>query len=390
MVRTMAADRVSPETFTAQAIDAVDRSTGALIPPIHASTTYLRDEDYQLTAGRGYTRDQNPTNEHPERLLAALEGGAAAMTFSSGLAAATAVFRALLRPGDHVVAPRVAYFALRNWLQRFGKQWQVDVDFVDGANLDELRAALRPGKTRLVWLETPANPTWAVTDIAAACQLAHAAGARVAVDSTCATPVHSQPLALGADWVMHSATKYLAGHSDVLAGALVTAKLDEDWEAIHHLRHEEGPCLGPFEAWLLLRGMRTLFVRVRHCSATAQWLAEQLAGRGVPVRYPGLPTHPQHAIARGQMKDGFGGMMSIHTGPTGSRQGDVARSLAVIKRLRLFAPATSLGGVESLVEHRHTIEGDHPGAPPDLIRLSIGLEHREDLLGDLLAALELG
>ncbi len=389
MVRPMARDRVHPETFTAQAIDASDRSTGAVIPPIHVSTTYLRDEAYELTAGRGYARDQNPTNEHPERLLTALEGGAAALTFSSGLAAATAVFRALLRPGDHVVAPRVGYFALRGWLQRFSAQWQVEVDFVDGANLDELRAALRPGKTRLVWLETPANPLWTVTDIAAACALAHAAGARVGVDSTCATPVHTKPLSLGADWVMHSATKYLAGHSDVLAGALVAAKLDDDWEAIGHLRHEEGPCLGPFDAWLLLRGMRTLFVRVRHSSATAQWLAEALHARGVHVRYPGLPSHPEHAVAKAQMQEGFGGMMSLHVGATGSREGDVAKALQVIRRLRLFAPATSLGGVESLVEHRHTIEGDHPGAPADLLRLSIGLEHRDDLLADLLGALEL-
>lgn len=381
--------RAHPETIAAQAIDATDRSTGALIPPIHPSTTYLRDAAYQPTDGRSYTRDQNPTNEHPERVIAALEGGAAALTFGSGMAAATAVFRALLRPGDHVVAPKVGYFALRAWLVRFAAQWQVAIDFVDPSRLDELRAALRPGKTRLVWLETPANPTWALTDLAAASVLAHAAGARVCVDSTCATPVHSLPLSLGADWVMHSATKYLAGHSDVLAGALVTAKVDADWEAIATLRHEEGAVLGPFEAWLLLRGLRTLFVRVRHASASAQWLSEQLSGRGVHVRYPGLPDHPGHDVARAQMHDGFGGMMSVHVGATGSTAGDAARALAVVARLKVFLPATSLGGVESLVEHRHTIEGDHPGAPPDLLRLSIGLENRQELLADLLAALEL-
>jgi cystathionine gamma-synthase len=372
-----------PETIAAQALDAIDGGTGALIPPIHTSTTYVRGADYQPTDGRTYTRDQNPTNEHAERVIAALEGGAAALSFASGMAAATAVFRALLRPGDHVVAPKVGYFALRGWLLRFTAQWNVEIDFVDPSNLGELGAALRPGKTRLVWLETPANPTWAVTDVAAASALAHAAGARVCVDSTCATPVHSQPLALGADWVMHSATKYLAGHSDVLAGALVTAQLDDDWEKIHTLRHQEGPCLGPFEAWLLLRGIRTLFVRVRHASASAQWLAEQLTARGVAVRYPGLPSHPGHAIARAQMHGGFGGMLSVHTG------GDAARALAVLSRLQLFLAATSLGGVESLVEHRHTIEGALSSSPPDLLRLSVGLEARDELLADLLQALEL-
>lgn len=371
-----------PETIAAQALDAIDGGTGALIPPIHPSTTYVRGPGYQTTDGRSYTRDQNPTNEHSEKVIAALEGGVAALTFASGMAAATSVFRALLRPGDHVVAPKVGYFALRGWLIGFAAQWNLEVDFVDLSNLDELAAALRPGKTRLVWLETPANPTWAVTDIAAASALAHAAGARVCVDSTCATPVHSQPLALGADWVMHSATKYLGGHSDVLAGALVTGTLDEDWEKIHTLRHQEGPCLGPFEAWLLLRGIRTLFVRVRHASASAQWLAEQLTDRGVLVRYPGLPAHPGHAIARAQMHGGFGGMLSVHTG------GDAAHALAALARLRVFIPATSLGGVESLVEHRHTIEGALSSSPPDLLRLSIGLESRDGLLADLLTALE--
>lgn len=372
-----------PETLAAQALDAIDRETGALIPPLHPSTTYLRDAAYQPLGGRTYTRDENPTNVPAERVIAALEGGAAALTFSSGMAAATAVFRALLRPGDHVVAPKVGYYALRGWLARFAAQWQLAVDFVDTSDLEALRGALRPGKTRLLWLETPANPTWAVTDLAAASALAHAAGARVCVDSTCATPVHSQPLALGADWVMHSATKYLAGHSDVLAGALVTGALDEDWRAIATLRHDEGPCLGPFEAWLLLRGLRTLFVRVRRQSATAQWLAEQLAARGVAVRYPGLPGHPGHAVAAAQMQDGFGGMLSLHTG------GDAARALEVVRKLRVFLPATSLGGVESLVEHRHTVEGALSEAPVDLLRLSIGLEAREELLADLLQALGL-
>lgn len=377
----MASASMHSETIAAQALDAIDGATGALIPAIHASTTYVRNPDYLPPHGRNYTRDENPTNEHAEKVIAALEGGVKALTFSSGMSAATAVFRGILKPGDHVVASREGYFAFRGWLLRFARQWNVHLDLVDTTDPGAVAAALRPGKTRLLWIETPANPTWAVTDIAAMSELARKAGARIGVDSTAATPVHTQPLALGVDWVMHSATKYLAGHSDVLAGALVTGKLDEDWEAIHTLRHEEGPCLGPFEAWLLLRGIRTLFVRVRHCGATAQWLAEQLTERGVRVRYPGLASDPGHRVAAAQMRGGFGGMMSIHTG------GDAAQSVAALQRLKVFQAATSLGGVESLVEHRFTVEGALTASPVDLLRLSIGLEHREELLADLLQAL---
>jgi cystathionine gamma-synthase len=373
-----------PETIAAQALDSIDAATGAMIPPIHLSTTFVRDAGYQPRAGHVYARDDHPTHAHAERVIAALDGGVAALTFASGMAAATGLVRALLRPGGHIVAPKVGYFALRGWLQRFCAQWQIAIDFVDTTDLAQVSAALRPGQTRLLWLETPANPSWAISDVAAASALAHAAGARVCVDSTCATPVLSQPLALGADWVMHSATKYLGGHSDVLAGVLVTAALDADWQAVAALRHDEGPCLGPFEAWLLLRGLRTLFVRVRHASASAQWIAEQLSARGISVLYPGLPGHPGHEVARAQMRGGFGGMLSLHCGA------DAAHALAVIARLRVFLPATSLGGVESLVEHRHTVEGALTASPPDLIRLSIGLEDRFELLADLQNALDLG
>jgi cystathionine gamma-synthase len=370
---------VKPETLAAQALHSIDEHTGAIVPPIHLSTTYARDAAYELR-GRTYTRDENPTPVIAERVLAALEGGAGALTFSSGMAAATAVIRALCKPGDHVVSPRVAYFALRAWLDRFCARWGVTHEVVDTTDLDAVRAALRP-TTRVVWIETPANPTWDVTDIAGVAELAHRAGALVAVDSTCATPVHTRPIALGADLVMHAATKYLAGHSDVLAGALVTARADAAWAQILELRHDEGPCLGPFEAYLLMRGMRTLYARVERSSRTAQHLAEQLAERGVVVRYPGLASHPQHAIAARQMERGFGGMLSIQVG------GGAARALEVIKRLSVWVPATSLGGVESLVEHRYTVEGPTTSTPPDLLRLSVGLEHEDDLLADLLEAL---
>lgn len=372
---------MKPETLAAQALHHIDEATGAVVPPIHLATTYARDAEYQLR-GPLYARDDNPTPVHAERLIAALEGGAAALVFSSGMAAATAAIRAVCRPGDHVVAPRVTYFALRGWLERFCARWGVGLDLVDTTDLDALAAALRPGTTRLVWVDTPANPTWDVTDLAAAAEVTHRAGALLAVDSTAATPVHTRPLQHGADLVMHSATKFLAGHSDVLAGALVTARLDAAWTEIAQLRHDEGPCLGPLEAYLLLRGMRTLFARVERSSRTALWLAERLAELpDVIVRYPGLASHPQHHVAARQMERGYGSMLSIQVG------GGAAGALAVVKRLRLWVPATSLGSVESLVEHRASVEGPATPTPPDLLRLSVGLEHEADLFEDLRQAL---
>jgi cystathionine gamma-synthase len=370
---------VKPETLAAQALHAIDAATGAIVPPIQLATTYARDAHYRLV-GPDYGRDGNPTPGYAERVIAALEGGAAALAFASGMAAATAVFRALCKPGDHVIGPRVGYFAMRNWIARFCERWGVAVDFVDFTDLDAVRAALRP-TTKLVWFETPANPTWDVCDIAAIAELAHASGALVAVDSTCATPVHTRPLALGADLVMHSATKFLGGHSDVLAGVLVTQHADAAWQQIAALRHDEGAVLGPFEAYLLLRGVRTLFARVERSSATAAQLAERLAARGVSVRYPGLPSHPQHAIAARQMQRGFGSMLSIQTG------GGAERALAVASKLRVWVRATSLGGVESLIEHRYTVEGPATPTPPDLLRLAVGLEHVDDLHDDLVEAL---
>jgi cystathionine gamma-synthase len=370
---------LSPETIAAQALHFIDEPSGAVVPPIHLATTYARNAAYE-PRGPVYARDENPTPVVAERVLAALEGGAAALCFASGMAAATAAIRAVIRPGDHVISPRVAYFALRSWLDRFCTRWGVHHDVVDTTDPAAVRRALRP-TTRLVWLETPANPTWELTDIAAIAELAHGVGALVAVDSTCATPVHTRPLALGADLVMHAATKYLAGHSDVLAGALVTARSDAAWEQIALVRHDEGACLGPFDAYLLMRGLRTLFARVERSSRTAHYLAAELTARGVTVRYPGLPSHPQHAIAVRQMQRGFGGMLSIQVG------GGAARALEVVKRLRVWLPATSLGGVESLVEHRYSVEGPDTPTPPDLLRLSVGLEHEADLLDDLVSAL---
>ena len=369
---------MKPETQVAQALHAIDAETRAIVPPIHLSTTYARDDAYQLVDNRDYQRDKGPTPAHAERVLAALEGGHAAMLFASGMAAATTALRAALAPGAHVVAPKRCYFAIRSWLQHMAR-WQVAVDFVDTTDADAVRAAIR-ADTRVVWIETPANPTWDVTDIAAIAEIAHARGARLYVDSTAATPVHTQPLALGADLVMHSATKYLAGHSDVLAGALITPRADAAWADLALARREEGAVMGPVEAWLLLRGMRTLFARVERQSTTALSLARRLDGR-CAVIYPGLPSHPQHAVAARQMRGGFGGMLSIRTG------GGAERAIAVCQKLRVWVRATSLGGVESLVEHRASVEGPDSPTPKDLLRLSVGLEHEDDLYDDLVEAL---
>ncbi|WP_437335338.1 trans-sulfuration enzyme family protein [Sorangium sp. So ce394] len=373
----------SPETLAAQARHFIDDATGAVVPPLHASTTYARDEGYRLPAAHEYTRDDNPTYRAPEALLAALERGADARLFASGMAAATTAVQALVRPGARLVASRAMYHGLRLWMTEWCATWNVDLELVDATDLDALRAAVHRGPTSLVWIETPANPTWDVVDIAAAAEIARARGARLAVDSTVATPVHTQPLALGADLVMHAATKALNGHSDVLAGALVAARDDEAWQRVRHLRHVQGAVPGPFEAWLLLRGMRTLFVRVGRASATALELARRLAAHaGVErVLYPGLESHPGHAAAARQMQGGFGSMLSILV------RGGAEDALRVAGRVKVFLRATSLGGVESLIEHRATVEGPRTLAPPNLLRLSIGLESLDDLWTDLDEAL---
>ncbi len=371
-----------PATMAAQALGWVDETTRALIPPIQPATTFIRDPDNQYRSGYSYARPTNPTFVQAEALLAALEGGAACLTFASGMAAATAVFLAL-KPGDHVIAPRVMYWGLRKWLQTTATDWGLLVDFVDASATDALQAAVRPGRTKLIWIETPANPTWAITDIAAAADIAHRAGARLAIDSTVATPVLTRPLALGADIVMHSGTKYLNGHSDVVAGALVAARQDEFWERIVAVRTGNGAILGSFEAWLLLRGMRTLHLRVERCCRSAQAIAEHFAGhrRVVGVLYPGLAQHPGHDLAAHQMSGGFGGMLSIRVA------GGEEAAIATAARVGVWKRATSLGGVESLIEHRASIEGPGSPAPPDLLRLSVGIEHPQDLIDDLEQAL---
>lgn len=371
-----------PDSIAAQALGWIDEATRAITPPIHVSSTYLRDPDNQYRSGRVYARADNPAFDQAEAVINTLEGGHQTLLFASGMAAATAVFQAL-QPGDHVLAPKVMYWSLRNWLMTFATGWGLQVELIDMTDPATVQAALRPGQTKLVWIETPANPLWSITDIAATATLAHEAGALLAVDSTVATPLLTQPLALGADLVMHAATKYLNGHSDLIAGCLTTRTDNEHWQRVRKVRAQVGGTLGSFEAWLLLRGLRTLHLRVRAACASAQRIAEHFNGHPLvaEVLYPGLPHFPGHAIAARQMQGGFGGMMSIR-----AKHGEAA-AIAVAAQTQLWKRATSLGGTESLIEHRASVEGAGTPAPADLLRLSVGIENTEDLIADLEQAL---
>jgi cystathionine gamma-synthase len=315
-------------------------------------------------------------------VIAMLEGGAGALLFGSGMAAISAVFQSC-EPGDHIVTQTVMYTGSRNWLRDEAKRRGLTFARIDTTDLAALEAAVKAGPTKLVWIETPGNPLWDITDIAAAAKIAHAAGARLAVDSTVATPVLTNPLKLGADIVAHSATKYLNGHSDVIAGAVAVAKRDRLFDRLSEIRHDYGGILGPFEAFLLTRGMRTLHVRVEAQSRAAMTLAERLSAHPSVARvlYPGLPTHPGHDIARRQMLGGFSGMLSF------APKGGEAAAIATAARVCLWKRATSLGGVESLIEHRASVEGEGTPCPADILRLSVGLEDVEDLYADLDQAL---
>ena len=341
-----------PRTIAAQALGRVEPVTKAVVPPIHLATTFVRDPDNQYRAGYAYGRPDNATTRHAEAVLAALEEGHEAALFGSGMAAATAIVLAL-PASSHIVASQVMYWAFRHWLAHEAPRLGHRADFVDSTDLAAMAAAIKPGATKLVYVETPGNPLWTISDIAALAEIAHAAGALLAVDSTVATPVFTRPLRLGADLVMHSASKYLNGHSDVIAGAVAAARPGEAWERVKTMRTQFGAILGPFEAWLLLRGLRTLDVRVRTQATTAMLIANRLAGhaRIAQVLYPGLPAHPGHAIAARQMTGGFGAMLSIRV------KGGERATIAAAAKVRLWKRATSLGGVESLIEQRASVEG---------------------------------
>jgi cystathionine gamma-synthase len=357
-----------------------DPATGAVAPPIHLSTTFERDPAGVPLGGHTYVRESNPGQSQLEAALAPLEGGEAALTFASGIAAGVAVLQAL-PPGSHVILPDDSYYGFRVVAQEFLPAWGLSASIVSMSDPAEVKAALRP-ETRLICLETPSNPLLQIVDLAAMIALAREAGATTLVDSTFATPALQRPLDLGADIVLHSTTKYFGGHSDVQGGALVFRVRDALHDKVAHVRHLLGAVSSPFNSWLVLRGIRTLSCRMELHSRSAQRVAEALAAHPAVARvhYPGLPTHPGHEVARRQMS-AFGGMLSFQL------RGGREAALAAVSRVKLFTRATSLGGVESLIEHRASSEGPSSTAPQDLLRVSVGLEDAEDLIEDLDQAL---
>jgi cystathionine gamma-synthase len=364
------------ETLAVRAGHAVDPSTGAVTPPIHLSTTFERERDGGYRQGHIYARTSNPGRQSLESALAALEGGAAAIAFASGMASTHAVLQALA-PGDHVLLPEDAYYTTLRLAREVFGPWGLESDACDMTDLAAVDRLLRPN-TRVVWVETPSNPLLRVVDIAALASRAHAVGARCVVDNTWATPLLQRPFSHGADVVMHSTTKYLGGHSDLIGGALV-ARVEDDFTArLRVLQGLGGAIPSPFDCWLLMRGIRSLPWRMRgHCEnaqAVARFLALHPAIEA--VHYPGLASHPGHAVAAQQMKD-FGGMLSIQV-----RGGEQA-AVDLTNRLELFTRATSLGGPESLIEHRASVEGPTTISPRNLLRISVGLENAEDLIEDL-------
>ncbi|HSE92620.1 MAG TPA: aminotransferase class V-fold PLP-dependent enzyme [Methylomirabilota bacterium] len=368
------------ETLAIHAGRAVDSATGAVALPIHPSTTFERDADGGYARGHLYSRNSNPNRDALERCLADLEGGAAAAAFASGNAASAAILLSLA-PGDHVVAPVDLYYGTARLMREHMARWGLEVTFVDMRDPAEFAAALRPS-TRLVWLETPSNPMLTVTDVAAVAAPARRAGVVVVCDNTLATPVLQRPLALGADLVKHSTTKFFGGHADVLGGAVVAARADGFFEKVRALQAATGGVPAPFDCWLLLRSIRTLPWRVRAHADNALAVARFLRAhpRVEAVHYPGLPDHPAHAVAARQMS-AFGGVLSFEV------RGGRDAAMAVAAKLRLITRATSYGSVESLVEHRASIEGPQSRTPQGLLRLSVGLEHPDDVIEDLAQAL---
>lgn len=374
-------NKLRPETIAAHALRAIDPVTGAVVPPIYLSTTYARDEYYQPKLKENYSRNGSPTLWAAEDAIAVLEQGTEALLFGSGMAAITTLLQTV-PVGAHVVAPDVMYYGTRDWLKAMEAKGLIKLTLFDPRDPSALEKSVIK-TTDVVWIETPLNPTWDVIDIAAAAKAAHGAGAILAVDATATAAVTTHPLQLGADIVFHSATKYLNGHSDVLAGVLVTARETPRWKEIKMLRTKSGAPLAPFECWLLQRGVRTLFVRYRQSCDNAMAIARHFSNHAKveAVLYPGLASHPSHAIAKKQMTNGYGGMLSllVKTDFNGARK--------FCTLLRVVTPATSLGGIESLAEHRKSVEGPTSPVADNLVRLSIGIENVNDLIADIEQAL---
>ena len=370
------------ETETVHMGNHIDPHTGAVVPPIVMSTTFAREADGSFPSGYVYTRSDNPNRHALEESLANLEGGARALAFSSGQAATNAVFQ-MLKSGDHVVIANEAYFGTPKLVREIFSHLGITASYVDMSNLDAVQAAMTT-HTKIVWIETPSNPLLTISDIQAISEIAHQYGALLVADNTWASPLVQRPLAHGADIVMHSTTKYISGHTDVLGGALIFARNDEVTARAQMVQTLGGAVPSPFDCWLMMRGIRTLALRVRQQVASAQRVAEFLADHPAieRVNYPGLDSHAGHAIAARQMTNGFGGMLSFHV------QGGAEQAMAVAARLQLFTRATSLGGIESLIEHRASIEGPTSTTPQNLLRVSIGIEHVDDLIDDLRQAIQ--
>lgn len=373
------------ETIAVHAGKTIDPTTGAVMPPIHLSTTFERTADGSYPSGFSYIRSDNPTRRSLEEALVALEGGVAAATFGSGMAAIMAVFQSL-RTGDHVIIPDDIYFGTGKLVRELFVPWGLHYSAVDMTDLIAVQAAVLP-ETKLIWVETPSNPLLKITDVAAVAAIAHDAGAICACDSTWPTPMLQRTLELGADLAIHATTKYLGGHSDVLGGAVITNAESDFWTRLLMIQRTGGAVPSPFDCWLTLRGIRTLPYRMRaHCEN-----AKQVAGflaqhpQVAVVHYPGLASHPGHAVAAKQMRD-FGGMLSFQVRP-GKLQSGMENALRVANQTKIFTQATSLGGVESLIEHRFSVEGPNTKTPDNLLRVSVGLEHPDDLIADLEQAL---
>jgi cystathionine gamma-synthase len=367
------------ETIAIHAGHAADPATGAVTPPIHLSTTFERAADGSYPREYLYARNSNPNRAALEECVRALEDGAAAAAFSSGSATTASLFQAL-SPGDHVIAPIDVYHGTARLLREVLAPWGLESSFVDMTDPPQVEQAIRP-RTRLIWVETPSNPLLKIVDLARIAGIAHAAGARCACDNTWA-PILQRPFAHGVDLVVHATTKYLGGHGDVLGGAVIARTNDDFFQRVRFIQVQAGAVAAPFDCWLVLRGIRTLPYRIRAHSENARKVAEFLHGhpRVEAVHYPGLSGHPGHAIAAKQMAD-FGGMLSMQV------RGGFDEAMAVASKVRLFTRATSLGSTESLIEHRASIEGPGTRTPTNLLRLSIGLEHADDLIEDLTQAL---
>jgi cystathionine gamma-synthase len=369
------------ETLAIQSTLMPDANAGAVVPPIYLSTTFEREADGSYNHDYVYSRADNPNRKLLESSLAALENGAVAVSFASGMAATTALFQSL-KSGDHLVVPNDAYYATNVLIAEVFMPWGLEMTKVDMTDFQQIKSAIRPN-TKLIWIETPSNPELKITDIEATANLAHEHGAILAVDNTWATPVMQRCLELGADVVMHSTTKYFGGHSDVLSGALIFKEAGTLSDKVKNIQRLTGGVPSPFDCWLITRGIKTLPLRVKAQTETAMKLAEYLSQHPQieVVHYPGLPSHPQYEIAKRQMTGGFGGMLAVQI------KGDAKNAMALTGRLKLFTTATSLGGVESLIEHRKSVESPDSPTPDNLLRISVGLENIEDLIEDWKEAL---